>query len=237
MLQQLLMSNLSVENFCKKKSIRPLWQINAFLGFIVISLAMPFTLNNDSCMEWLLPSSFAFLWLVFSIDKGCGGKDLCTVLDFRKVSSGQPILIASAFIAILILCYATGILSEKIMDLFEMESPKEQQLVEALKNSSLPGKILIGILVSIFAPIGEEIAFRRLLFGMLLTHGAWFSFVFTSLIFAFLHFYLKGFLSLFVLAFILQILYIKTQNLWASVQVHILFNSLTFINALLTDGI
>lgn len=220
-----------MKNFYTGNIITPFWQVVGIFGFLIFSLAMPFVLNYESVFVFLLPAAMAFLWIVFSVDKGRRGTDLSSALSFKKIGSGQPTWIASAFFVALILCSLTGFLSEKVLDYFGIQYQQEQSLLTELKHTSMAGRITIALLVSFFAPLGEEIAFRRLLFGLLLPYGTWTAMLLSALVFAVLHFYLKGLVSLFLFALILQFIYVKTKNIWVPIHVHVFFNMLSLLCA------
>ena len=109
---------------------------------------------------------------------------------------------------------------------------EEQPLAESLREASLPEIIIIGITTILFAPIGEEIVFRRMLYGLLFPLGSVKALFLTSFLFSIAHFYLVGIPGLFFLAMILQLLYLHTRNLWCPIQVHMIFNALSFIAVL-----
>ena len=112
---------------------------------------------------------------------------------------------------------------------------KEQHLAKSLREASLSEIIIIGITTIIFAPLGEEIVFRRMLYGLLLPLGSVKALFLTSFLFSIAHFYLVGIPGLFFLAIILQLLYLHTRNLWCPIQVHMIANSLSFVSVLSTS--
>ena len=96
----------------------------------------------------------------------------------------------------------------------------------------MPEIVIIGITTIIFAPIGEEIVFRRMLYGLLMPLGSVKALLLTAFLFSIAHFYLVGIPGLFFLALILQLLYLNTRNLWCPIQVHVIFNALSFVSIL-----
>ena len=117
-----------------------------------------------------------------------------------------------------------------------MTVDEEQSLTKSLKDASLPNIIIIGITTIIFAPIGEEIVFRRMLYGLLSPLGSVKALFLTSFLFSIVHFYLVGIPGLFFLAMILQLLYLHTRNLWCPIQVHMIVNSFSFISVLSSNS-
>ena len=108
--------------------------------------------------------------------------------------------------------------------------PQMQPVVEILQQQWPPHLIAVqGVVAIVLAPLGEEILFRGVLYTAIRQHGhrqlaLWVS----ALLFAAVHFYLVGFLSLILLAALLVCVYELTKNLFAPILLHSLFNSVNF---------
>jgi membrane protease YdiL (CAAX protease family) len=94
-------------------------------------------------------------------------------------------------------------------------------VVEGLLPTTLGQALLVFTGLAIAAPICEEIFFR----GVIQTQYAknkrpWAAITFTALIFAFYHMRLQGLPALLPVAFVLCYVYLRTQNLTASIIVH-----------------
>ncbi len=79
--------------------------------------------------------------------------------------------------------------------------------------------------IAIFAPILEEILFRRILFGMLLPKTNFFiAALISSVMFGIIHFELSHILLYSVSGFIFAFIYYKTKRIAASILAHMLLN-------------
>lgn len=89
-----------------------------------------------------------------------------------------------------------------------------------------PGLLMTALLVSLVAPLSEEVFFRGFLHGGLAgRHGLWRAALFSSLIFALFHLDPRTVLPVFLLGMLLAGLYVRTRTLWAPVFVHLGYNS------------
>lgn len=108
--------------------------------------------------------------------------------------------------------------------------PQPQEIVQLLGDQwPWPMTIAQGVAALVLAPLAEELLFRGVLYTAIKQRGhphlaLWAS----SLLFAIIHVYPAGFLSLIFLAMVLAILYDRTKNLFAPILLHSLFNSVTF---------
>ncbi|MFC4354730.1 CPBP family intramembrane glutamic endopeptidase [Chryseomicrobium palamuruense] len=80
--------------------------------------------------------------------------------------------------------------------------------------------------IAIFAPILEEILFRRILFGMLLPRSNFFiAALISSIMFGIIHFEFTHIILYSVSGFIFAFIYYKTKRIAASILAHMLLNS------------
>lgn len=98
-------------------------------------------------------------------------------------------------------------------------------IIEILKNSP-NGSILILFLISVIvAPIVEEYVFRMIIFSFIeKIFGVLPALILTSFIFAVLHGGLVQLVPLFLLALVLQLLYMRYKSLYPSIFLHMLHN-------------
>jgi membrane protease YdiL (CAAX protease family) len=105
-----------------------------------------------------------------------------------------------------------------------------QSTVQLLQDTSDPWMIVAqGIVAIVLAPVAEEVLFRGILYTWIKQSGRqrlalWV----TSVLFAAIHFYPVGFLSLILLALVLVAIYERSQTLLAPIFLHALFNGLNF---------
>lgn len=87
---------------------------------------------------------------------------------------------------------------------------------------------IIAIFVVVFiAPFVEEIFFRGFVLQTLLQRfSVFFGTIFSALIFTIVHFEFQSFIPIFLLALILNRLFLKTKNIWPGIAFHIVNNSI-----------
>jgi len=98
-------------------------------------------------------------------------------------------------------------------------------IIEILKNSP-SGSILILFFISVIvAPIVEEYVFRMIIFSFIeKIFGVLPALILTSFIFAVLHGGFVQLVPLFLLAVVLQLLYMRYKSLYPSIFLHMLHN-------------
>jgi membrane protease YdiL (CAAX protease family) len=90
--------------------------------------------------------------------------------------------------------------------------------------------VLQGIIALLIAPLAEEVIFRGILYTALKQRtGLVLAALISSVLFAAIHFYPAGFLSLLFLSLAAVWLYERTRNLLAPILLHALFNTLNFV--------
>jgi membrane protease YdiL (CAAX protease family) len=115
--------------------------------------------------------------------------------------------------------------------------PEEQLPVHVLRlSASWAGRITLGAVAILLAPIAEEILFRGILYPAIKQAGypqlaLWG----TVLLFAFVHMNAATFVPLAVLALFLTALYERTDNLIGPIVAHALFNALNFATLLVIE--
>lgn len=129
-----------------------------------------------------------------------------------------------------------GILTEYwqyLLDLTGIRYAEKQSLLVSFAASSWWEIAVAGLMVTVAVPIGEEIFFRRILFGLLRPLGAWKSILLTSLIFSLAHIFLLGIPALFVMGLCFQFAYLFRRNLSSAILAHGLVNVCALAGALL----
>lgn len=109
--------------------------------------------------------------------------------------------------------------------------PDEQEAVKLLESAdSWWARAYLAMFAAVLAPVSEEFIFRGLLYPFIKQLG-WprLAFIGVSLLFALIHWHAAIFLPLFVLAMGLTWLYEKTDNLFAPILVHALFNAINLL--------
>jgi membrane protease YdiL (CAAX protease family) len=139
----------------------------------------------------------------------------------------QALLAVTMVAAILPVIFGLKVFSEFLLHKMHwtVEEQNAVEMFSGLKSGWL--RAYFCFFTVVIAPVGEEFAFRGLLFSASKKLGlpgvGWFG---VSLLFAFIHFNPPIFLSLFVLALMLTWLYEKTGGLFAPIVAHSSFNAL-----------
>ena len=179
--------------------------------------------GSDEIMSWTMLSGFILLTVVYlgkhyvELSFGCIGK--------RKVwpAVGMSVLIAASYVLILVTVFV-------LIDI-EQHFPKEFESLNETGEHLFPG--IAGVLYGcIFCPILEEIGVRGILLGGLLKSRCrpWLAILVSALIFALLHGIGVHFVVSFVFGIILGWLYWRTGSIVLCMIIHVVNNSLSFID-------
>lgn len=105
---------------------------------------------------------------------------------------------------------------------------KQQEVISEMMNSPLRKFLLIVPSAVIFAPIVEEFVFRWVLFEKILSKriNIYYSAIISSTIFALVHYNIKAFASILVIA-IVNCYLIHKKGYWYAVLNHVIFNSVS----------
>jgi len=136
----------------------------------------------------------------------------------------------SYFALILISAVAVGFISKFILEDVLNITPELQPAVQLLLDaSSFNTYLLAALAVGVFAPIGEELLFRAVLFtsfkSKMRTSVAM---IISSFIFALVHISLANFAALFVVGLLFCIAYEKCRDIRVPMIAHSLFNFFNF---------
>lgn len=213
--------------WCADLPVKRTWLI--VILYCCLNLCLPVCFSSLAMQLTVAPwGALLLLWgfLYFSKNK------VAEICSFQRLESGVAYKVVLAVFLILLLSFICHYWSCEFFNFAGLTVDEEQSLTKSLKDASLPNIIIIGITTIIFAPIGEEIVFRRMLYGLLSPLGSVKALFLTSFLFSIVHFYLVGIPGLFFLAMILQLLYLHSKNLWCPIQVHMIVNTFSFISVL-----
>ncbi len=107
---------------------------------------------------------------------------------------------------------------------------------EMFTGDNLATNILTFIATAIFPAIFEEFAFRGVAYSALKKYGKGFALVVSSLLFGLVHIELTSMLFATVVGAIMCFIYIKTENIWVPVAVHLLNNGFAVMQTIFYDG-
>ena len=101
-------------------------------------------------------------------------------------------------------------------------------------GKNIVGITFAGFVAIVLAPFIEEIFFRGFVLNTLVERISpiW-GIILTALIFAAVHFEFNSIMPLIILAFILNVLYVKTKSIWPGILFHIINNMIAFFVLLL----
>lgn len=136
-------------------------------------------------------------------------------------------IIAAAIV--LPIAWSLGEVSRRILLALNIGA-EAQQSVRALQNAaSLEQQIYFAIVAIFFAPFVEEVVFRGILYPTIKQQGfKQIAFWGTSFLFALTHFNAMTFVPLAFFGVVLVLLYETTQNLFAPILAHALFNAANY---------
>ena len=205
-----------------KTALRFLLWCLSYCAVVVIGNIVGSITGSDTIMSWTILFGFVLMTFLYL------GKHY-VVLSFDRIerrvvwpSVGMSVLIAVAYVFVLV----------SVFNLIDLEHFFSKE-IESLENT---GEHLFfgiaGFLYGcIFCPVLEEIGFRSILLGGLLKSRCrpWLAILITAVIFALFHGVGMHFLVSFVFAIITGWLYWRTGSIILCMIIHIINNSLSFI--------
>ncbi|MDZ4994628.1 CPBP family intramembrane metalloprotease [Clostridium perfringens] len=188
--------------------------ISKMLGIYFLTFILFMFLNEiffpSHMTSGVLPCILMLLWFLFIFKRN--NIDICN--EFSKKITRQEKL-DGLFLLILNLVFSIGVIF-LILSLIDIQLPLDQSL-PSTNYSKL-------IYVIILAPILEELMFRGVILNRL---SKWFnitaSIIISSILFGILHFE-KVIIVAFIFGICMCVLYLKTQNIFVSIYVHICNN-------------
>jgi membrane protease YdiL (CAAX protease family) len=159
-------------------------------------------------------------------------------LSIRKLPRGLP-LAALAMLAVMPIVQWTMFGSGLLWQALHLKHANKHDMLQILDKTADPRvKFLVVIGATLLAPLFEELFFRGHLQTLVrhITRRRWIGVFVASSLFASLHPWWSA-PAIFVLSIGLGYVYERTGNLWASIFMHILFNSTSVVVELLTTHI
>ncbi len=172
---------------------------------------------------------FSILACVVPARKFCPAEPLAPLLDLTLLPRREWSFILGGTVVVYLLLAA--VTSMNVLLLKRLGIPSvPQPIVLLVRQGSALTVVLLAPIMTVLAPLGEELCFRYAIFRKLEHHlGSFPAALLTSLFFAGVHFNLQVFPSLFLLGLWLSTLYRRTGSLLAPVVAHSLFNTISLI--------
>jgi membrane protease YdiL (CAAX protease family) len=113
----------------------------------------------------------------------------------------------------------------------KFQADNDSTMSAFLNISDLKGFIRVFTMMAIVPAFGEELFFRGVLMRMFKKRTAGFvpAIALSAFFFAFMHFNVYGFLSIFAAGFMLATIYYLTGSIWCSILAHMFFNGFQII--------
>lgn len=199
------------------------------LTFLAHSTSQPPAASVGQMIVATLSLQGAALVLIphFLVEQGLTWNEAFGFHNDRPRAFAWGVIFASLFLPL-----AMGLqwASAQIMPHLHLK-PAQQESVQTLEMAvSWVHRFGLGLVTIVIAPIAEEMFFRGILYPAVKRAGfPRLAFWGTALVFAGVHLNLVTFVPLVVLALGLALLYERTDNLWAPITAHALFNALNFV--------
>ena len=118
-----------------------------------------------------------------------------------------------------------AVIAEAVLCLLDIKSVPPIEVL--LRRADYKGLLLILVTAAVVAPVVEELAFRRVIFGFFRAHvGTVPAIVITSTAFAAVHGSYSQVAPLFILAVVLQLMYVRHNSVLPCMLLHFLNNSI-----------
>lgn len=191
-----------------------IWLYLALLAVMVPSLVYVVHLDGDPFRAMVATSAGLLLAIAgFAVARTRVWLPLYGRLGFGARGYGLVVLAAPLVLAVVVAYVA--LLSRT----FDLHQPEELDVVRA------HGWAWTLVLVVVFPPLSEELAFRGIIYtGLLRTFGAWESVLISSFAFALLHLSLPTLVTHLPLGIYFCLLRRRSQSLWPSTFAHALHN-------------
>ncbi|WP_127836276.1 CPBP family intramembrane glutamic endopeptidase [Clostridium prolinivorans] len=157
--------------------------------------------------------------LIFSLEK----KNIFKECKFKIISIKK-------IAAIALLGFGVNMIIDGILNFVPVDTwfPSHNQVINSIMGGN--NFILTFLTVGIFVPIFEEILMRGLVFNELRRNmNLNLAIILQALIFGIYHFNMLQFIYASILGIFLGIAYVWTDSLWASILIHMIFNSSSLI--------
>ncbi len=161
----------------------------------------------------------------------CAGK-----IPLKRLALNEIVELAGIAFLLILICAGATWLWQIVLKAVGLNFAEKQFALTLVTRYQ--GRQLIQLFFSlcVFAPIMEELLFRRIIYGTLFRFGAGTAWLGTAMLFSFCHFFAAGLPGLFILGLVFQFVYLKYRNLTAAIFLHALFNTVSFVAVLLNIG-
>ena len=180
-------------------------------------------------MHQLYQHGSTIAFIVFYTRRTSAGLPLSVALNLEKTPEALPAVFLRFFIRMFLLIIAANILVQVISGILSLNLP-DQPLKQELIHGSWALFFVLFFASVCLAPVAEELLFRGVLYKAFNTvldkTGAA---IVMALIFAMLHWNALNFLSLFLMAIVLQKAVEQTHTLRTAIWMHLLNNLITVL--------
>ena len=156
---------------------------------------------------------------------------LAAKLGIRRLTAVDGRAILAGLFAVYVFNIATLPAWGWLLRLLDIPFVEKQSLLEVCAGATVPEFIWLLLLVAVVIPVGEELFFRRLLFGALLPVGTVGAVLLSALLFGVAHWFIYGIWALTFFGAVLQLLYLRTGNLLTNILAHAVFNLISLCAA------
>ena len=172
-------------------------------------------------------SGCVILYIIWRLNK-----HIFSSMNCQKIGVGRAFLFSIKTYAIsLPIVFLASIIWQYFLSFFGIK-PTNQPIIELLINAkfSAPMIVLLGVFVTIIAPITEEIIFRGIIYRFFASKFTNISaLMLSATFFAALHLHMSSFLPLLILGIMLGWLYFYSGSLLTNICLHGLFNFVNYV--------
>lgn len=198
-----------------------------FLALCGVSLSLPVGEGMSGMpptVYYLFSSTMSFLTMVlpFALFIALGKRRLVDSILVEKTGLFNGILLS---LAGLFICILMNIPANLLSSIFEEAGLNGASNTDTMVVNSTWDVITLLLSVVLVAPVAEEFAFRGVTVAVMRRWGDWPAVFFSGLIFAMAHYSFQAMPVVFTGGFVMALLYVWTRNIWVTVFVHFLNNT------------
>lgn len=151
-------------------------------------------------------------------------------LGMKKLEGKDIIAVFLFYIGMMLLVMLISLPWDMFLERTGTEVAEKQEVLnDVAANTQWRERIFMYLAVCVVTPVVEEVLFRRIIYGMFLKKMPVAVAVFlTSALFAVIHFFIKGLPALFIMGVSFQLIYLTRKNLYSSILLHSLVNTVAF---------
>ena len=165
------------------------------------------------------------------------GLSFSAVIDHQKLDWKKlmvlPIVVVAAILTVSFFTFISSAIFESLEAFNYLDDEKaNQQKIQALLTHKDPLLLIYSIfVVGVVTAIGEELIYRGILIKKLFeaTYNKHFAIVISGLIFAAMHGHPVQIMPIAVMGIVFGYIYLYTRNIWYTVIIHFLFNTIQII--------